>query len=233
MQIEVAQNSHWFEETAISLINIDVMILGTEELFEVVSTLNDEKRVALSNACHRLVEGETNRRVPSLESRRIWSKLIACEYPGSKPLIESALFTYSDKYARELQFTLFCFLDDVAYLPLTKKEDLMSIVELVFRYLMTVNSETAFAAWMAGNMLGDHLDLELSLTFLLDAALNARFVPGRLSAIDGLAHALSRTSAAEAAKIKLLMRRIAQSDRSQQVRETARSVLKGKTYSQL
>ena len=104
------------------------------------------------------------------------------------------------------------------------------IPRLVESYLRDVPRETGFAAWKAGDLLGDHWRLDEAVPVLIRAAQSARFVAGRAGALHGLAHALGRKPdvAPYAKSIRKLLSAVAKSDRSKGIRGSAQWILDGK-----
>jgi hypothetical protein len=125
----------------------------------------------------------------------------------------------------EVHFTCFCFLDDAW--KLAEDDIRASIVNAVRDYLATIDVETARAAWMAGDLLGDHLELGVALPILLDLAGNARYVAGRLAALHGLGHALARCTSKDKSRIVRIAAERRRFDRSAHVRRAAVRVMNG------
>jgi hypothetical protein len=151
-------------------------------------------------------------------------KLVVAAFPDSAPLIRRRVIEASGSYASEICFTIFCFLDRIQDLPVGAEHSEF-VPALVECYLQNVRSNAGHAAWMAGDLLGDHWRLSVSVPILLRLAESARFVAGRDSAIHGLGHAM-RTDGKSATVIESALRRIATSDRSLAVRGSARIALK-------
>ena len=104
-------------------------------------------------------------------------------------------------------------------------EHLDSVLALVEAYLMSTNSAVASAAWMAGDLLGDHWDLRQSLPILTRLATQARYVAGRDAAIHGLSRALARARKASQWAIVQVLKDVSRHDRSRRVRSHARGIV--------
>ncbi len=131
------------------------------------------------------------------QCRAFLAKVIVALIPCSFGLIEAALGSPRGSYCRELQFSLFCFLDEVqgrSALTLYKRR----VLKMIFDYLINVKSNQAMAAWMAGDLLGDHWNLKEATFVLRKATRLARYKAGR----DALAHAASKIGSRIAAEIR-------------------------------
>ena len=171
--------------------------------------------------------GEFMRETRALEderSRALLARLIAASTPESLDAIHIVLAGLpSGDLTSELQFSLFVALADVPQaLP---AEVLSAIVSEVERYLLNTVTDTAEAAWMAGDLLGDHWSLEQSLPVLLRVARNAKHRVGREGAIHGLSHALVRATKRDQWSIMDALRQLATTDGDEAVRQYAESVM--------
>ena len=113
------------------------------------------------------------------------------------------------RYAGEIRFDIFCFLDQVRELA-AAEEHLGFVPHLVENYLSTTRSNAGQAAWMAGDLLGDHWPAREAVPTLLRLAEHARFAAGRKSAIHGLSHAIEASTPKMAADIKATLRSLHQ-----------------------
>jgi len=160
---------------------------------------------------------------PHCETERVrvgTVKTLISLLPDSDPIIRGIVRETRNARLAELQFTVFCFLDrvpDVAgEAPLRK-----DIPELVQKYLMNVRFEAASAAWMAGDLLGDHWNLASSLTRLIRVAREGKYVAGRKGALHGLEMALYRCRRGTADRIRRVLKEVAERDPSASVRAMA------------
>lgn len=107
--------------------------------------------------------------------------------PDSYEIIKSALSSHGRSYCRELQFSLFCYLDEVQnYAPLSVCKQ--KVLKLIFDYVVNVKSNQASAAWMAGDLLGDHWDLNEAIKVVRQASKIARHQAGK----EALVHATAQ-----------------------------------------
>jgi hypothetical protein len=158
------------------------------------------------------------------ESQRIAiAKLLLALLPIT---LETLLNLLRERRPPELLFSLFCTVDQT--LDLQLDDDILNqIAAAVGAYLLEVESETARAPWMAGDLLGDHWPMDVALPILLGAAENARYKAGRAGAVHGLSHALERADKRRQWEIAAMLERVASRDRSQHVRAYAEDVLNG------
>lgn len=130
-----------------------------------------------------------------------------------------------DAFDFEVHFTLFCYLDGCQEMPRaasTRPE----VLRLVHAYLTSVRVGTARAAWMAGDLLGDHWQADDSLPVLLDLLESARYAAGREAALYGLETLLRNgISGDESQQVDRVLRRVAAQDRSPRLRRAAEHLL--------
>jgi hypothetical protein len=162
-------------------------------------------------------------------SRVAAAKIMVALIPDSIDSIRNWINSKSGKSIYEIHFSLFCFLDQVPGLR-NGKEFAREIPPLIQDYLLDVKSKSAFAAFMAGDLLGDHWEVSEALPILIRAAKGARYVAGRKGAIHGLAHILNRLSESDTHRgpIISLLRNIRKRDNSKEVRVSANLVLERK-----
>jgi hypothetical protein len=161
------------------------------------------------------------------ESLRIDSvKLLVACLPDTLAYIKKFLEDESSTVSYERHFTLFCFLD-LEVLPPDRKLQ-SQVLRLVTKYLRKARVNTAMAAWMAGDLLGDHWPSPESIAALCNIARRARHAVARKSAVHGLAHALDRATPEERARIKAILREIVRVDPDRSVRLSCRLTLQGK-----
>jgi hypothetical protein len=163
------------------------------------------------------------RLVTSEESRVKFAKAAVALLPDSVATITRILARSPSSRRGELQFSLFVFLSDAP--ELLNKNEMKPLQQLVGQYLLSVRSKTAQAAWMAGDLLGNHWSLSESLPLLLQTATSAKYAAGREGALHGLAHAIERASKREQREIVKRLRIVADTDRSPAVRSYAEQIL--------
>lgn len=155
--------------------------------------------------------------------RVLLAKTLVALLPNSLDVIRSILREDQAQGLAEAQFSLFCFLDHA--IDGRDSPTRVAVLDLVEGYLLNVRSDEAQAAWMAGDLLGEHWPLNESLRVLNTAALNARFRAGREGALHGLSHALARSSKRDQWSIVDVLKRVSTSDRSLHMRRYAESIL--------
>lgn len=153
-------------------------------------------------------------------------KLVIGLLPDSLALIREIVLDERANYDPEVRFSLFCFLDEVPGLSLGDEIG-RNICQTVTTYLCNVRSDAGMAAWMAGDLLGEHWPAKPGVTALCEVAKGARFVAGRHSAIHGLAHAMGRMPELDGF-IRTTLTEVACNDRSERVRREAQEVLDGR-----
>ena len=159
----------------------------------------------------------------SEESRVAFAKIAIAFLPASAAIIGAVLQRSPTSELGELQFSLFVFLSDAP--GFLSRKEMQTLQQLVEQYLLSVRSRAAQAAWMAGDLLGDHWPLRDSLPILLRTATFAKHAAGREGALHGLAHAIDRASKREQWAIADRLRTMARTDRSPAVRRYAGQVL--------
>ena len=176
------------------------------------------QRRAMADMCVYLIEES---RVTRDEATRVFiAKLLVSLLPYALPQFAQLLQVTPRAPLAEMQFSLLCFLDGGAATRANRH-----VLRLVEHYLMSISRDIAQAAWMAGDLLGDHWDLKESLPVLTAVVFKARHPAGRMAAIHGLSHALDRGTKRDQWLIVDVLRRVASKDRSYKVRSYAESTL--------
>jgi hypothetical protein len=152
-------------------------------------------------------------------------KLLVAALPTSWWTLEGWLRPRQVRHIYEVHFTIFAILDSVYEFP-----DLQRLAPraatLAYKYLMTATTDRGHAAWMAGDLLGDHSPLGLATRFLSAAALTAVHPAGRLGALHGIAHLYSRSGRLRPGLKKVLAD--ASRDSSPRVRARAADIVSGR-----
>jgi hypothetical protein len=201
-------------------LGIDPSAAGVDELALAIRRLpDDECRALLSAAAETL-------RDPRLDeaTRVAVVKVAVALMPDSEALIVRTLDARDRESDYENHFTLFCFLDAIQEDPVLR-QPARRIPRIVGNYLMGVRSDTALAAWMAGDLLGDHWDGPEGVTILQEVLKKAGSPVARRAAVHGLAHRLSVTRGKSRARIASVLRNTSRHDRSEAVRAYARLIL--------
>lgn len=209
-----------------ALLSLDPYWASFENIAARVRQLSEDDRKRLLLLCEDVLNKANLRRVD--HSRISTIKALVALVPDSVSIIRKWLTRNSGAYVYEVHFTLFCFLDNVPTMTNTR-EFAAEIPTLLEEYLLQVKSDSAQAAWMAGDLLGDHWQVTEALPILIRVAKEARFAVGRNAAIHGLGHILTKLKKADKRPIITLLNEIVNYDASHKVRGQAKMVLDGIT----
>ena len=206
-------------------VGADILKADYANVIAAVNQLAAEQKVAILAVCVSALSGP---QPSNNEAVRITAvRGIVALLPTSLAAIADLLSRCQNKHHYEVHFTLFCYLDSAQEMPdassLTK--DVLLLVE---NYLMTVPRKTALAAWMAGDMLGDHWNAQQALPLLMKTAQGAKYSVGRVQSVLGLGRILDRILVENDAHKNILkmLRKISSSDPSKYVRENAKEMLR-------
>lgn len=209
------------------LLSLDPYAVDFNEVADKVLQSNRNERKSLLELCDRSFGNADLRREES--TRVACAKIMIALVPDSAESITRWITTTSGKDIYEVHFSLFCFLDQVPDLP-QGKEFATRVPSLVERYLMEIKSNTAYAAFMAGDLLGDHWDANESLPVLLRLAKEAPYAAARDAALGGLGHVLRKLPKSDRRRDSIisLSRQVVSNDRSASVRLAANWLLEGR-----
>ena len=203
----------------------DILKADYANVIAAVNQLAVEQKVAILAVCVSALSGpqpSNNEAVRIAAVRGIVALL-----PTSLAAIADLLSRCQNKHHYEVHFTLFCYLDWAQEMPdaFSLTEDVLLLVE---NYLMTVPRKTARAAWMAGDMLGEHWNEQEAVPLLMKTAQGAKYSVGRLQSVFGLAHMLDRLPVESDTHKSILkaLRKISSSDPSKDVRKNAKGELR-------
>jgi len=208
-----------------AMLRLDLDRAYFEKIAPEVQRLKHSDRRRLLSLCERAFSELDLRK--DKHTRVAAAKVMIALVPDSADAIRRWINTKTGKDIYEVHFSLFCFLDQVPDLPCAG-EFATEIPSLIEKYLLEAKTESALAAWMAGDLLGDHWNMEEALPILVKAAKEARFVAGRDSAVHGLEHILQNLPKSDPRRKSVisLLREIAESDRSENVKAAAMLVLR-------
>lgn len=155
-----------YEQIEFALYSGNLRDLATEFLHDQVNHLSHNEGDTLILLCEKLLN---DRDYGKVDSNRISViKLLIALLPNSYYPIKRWLMLEGDNYYYEVQFTLFCFLDDVlSFVPILPEisED---IVNEARDYLNRIPSDEAHNAFMAADMLCNHWRGEDGIRSLID-----------------------------------------------------------------
>lgn len=157
--------------------------ISFEHLAHTVVSLNPEARAELVSESESVLRSSPLRKSESV--RVLMTKLVSALLPDSLTVIRELLLQKRNRHDFEVHFSLFCFLDQVLGLGVGEPT-VRAVLRTVEEYLLGVQVETALAAWMAGDLLGDHWRPEEALDSLRKVLSDGRHVAGREAAIHGL-----------------------------------------------
>ncbi|SRR5713226_2973768 len=172
-------------------------------------------RSVLKKCAVRVLADQRLRRDEKLRSGAV--RLIVALLPEVFPILEKLLSDFSMSLWYEVHFTAFSALDrsDLS------KSDQKQVLALVERYLVNAKSEAGFAAWKAGDILGDEWFAPETVEILERLLSSARYVAGRNAALHGIQHAMNGATPSEKKRLRSLVRKVASKDRSSEVRDYA------------
>jgi hypothetical protein len=134
----------------------------------------------IGNEAFELVSKTTN------EKERIsFIKLLVALLPTTKSHVDQLLTNKNSDIDFENHFTLFCFLDQVVFLP-EQTELIDWISNKTEEYLLTTHNDRAFATFMAGDFLGDHWIQFKSFPILKRVLIESENDESKKSAVFGL-----------------------------------------------
>ncbi|MFH1700017.1 MAG: hypothetical protein ABIE07_05460 [Candidatus Zixiibacteriota bacterium] len=173
------------------IIGIDPYNCSFNDLHKIISKLHDGKRAKLFRFCQRcLIESDIG---INEEKHVVMVRFLMALLPESLDEILNLLQSMYDRTTYEIHFTVFCYLDRVLDICKSKRV-LNKILVTISEYFLIIETNTASAAWMAGDLLGDHWLTNETFKILLNSAKRARFVPGRMGALHGLQMRLENSS---------------------------------------
>jgi hypothetical protein len=208
-----------------AILRLDLGRAPFDRIAESVQQLDEGNRLHVLELCEAAL-GDARLRAHE-PTRRAAAAVVVALLPASRETICRWVNDRSGIDVYEVHFSLFCFLDQVPRLA-GGVELASEVLSLVETYLLEVASEAAQAAWMAGDLLGDHWEEKQALPALIRAAREARYVAGRYGALHGLFQVALRTEGESARKLAMsALRHASRNDRSARVRRTAGFYLGG------
>ena len=198
-----------------------------EVIADRLRSLRKSEQASLLEYCSRILSD--TRRSSNETTRVAYVKTLVALLPSSLDLLEKCLKTRRGKQAYEVHFTIFCFLDELNVMRASGKTK-RRILDAVSEYLHSVRSESGNAAWMAGDLLGEHWKTYQTVEILLNTVQEGRYVAGRLGALHGLDERLRQRalSSSLAKSIFDVLEKVSHYDKSLRVRFYASHILRGR-----
>jgi hypothetical protein len=151
------------------------------------------------------------------------ARLVVALLPKTFAALEELLSDQSSPLWYEVHFIIFSALDreDLS------TEDQKRVLGLIRKYLTDVSSKAGYAAWKAGDLLGDEWRDSETVGMLEELLFSAKHVAGRKSALHGIEHAINKATPSEREHLFSLIRKAASTDQSAELRKTASLTLEG------
>jgi hypothetical protein len=203
------------------ILPLNPFLADFNDITKYVDSLDQKNRHKLLLACDGIFSDVNLRK--NEDARVGAAKVMAALVPDSVNTIKRWINTTSGKYIYEVHFSLFCFLDEIPYLN-GGKEFAREIPSLIEKYLYNIKTDTSLAAFMAGDLLGDHWNITSALPVLKRLARRARYVSGRTWALYGLSEMLERLpdSSPNRGIIISLFKEVKNNDRSENIRRSTK-----------
>ncbi|HYX69045.1 MAG TPA: hypothetical protein VE825_07920 [Terriglobales bacterium] len=183
--------------------------------------LRRDERTAMEHHAIRVLRDKGLKSKEALRNGAV--RLIVALLPKTFPALGELLSDSSSPLWYEVQFTAFCALDrdDLSEI------DQRRVLTLIENYLMNVKSGSGYAAWKAGDLLGDEWNTPETVQILEKLLFSARHVAGRKAALHGMEHAIKKGTPSEREGLFSPIRKIASADPSAEVRKDAIMILEG------
>jgi hypothetical protein len=150
------------------------------------------------------------------------ARLVIALLPRTFDLFEEILSDQSSPYWYEIHFAMFSALDRSDLDENSQRR----VISLVRDYILQIPREAGYAAWKAGDLLGDEwLDIE-TRKILMELALAAKYRAGRKAALHGIEEALERDPETYRDELMRVLRQVAKNDPSNMVRGYAQYALR-------
>ncbi len=199
--------------------------LAHEKQASVLALLISEMSTNSRNTLLAAIKYQMNQsQLVAVERTRVaLTRLLVALVPESWSVIRSLIQQRKgNRLSEEVRFSLFCTLDDLPGLA-GGAEYSSDAACLVGDYLRCAKSRVAQAAWMAGDLLGDHWDPHEGVPILIDVLKNGKYAEGRLAALHGLEQAMGHphSQSRNIGDIRQVISFVANDDRSSRVRAVA------------
>ena len=187
----------------------------SSSILELIRDLDSTKRKTLQSCAVAVLADEQLRSNEKLRNGAV--RLIIALLPETFPILQEML---SDNLSPLWYDTHFIAFNSLERSNLSKANQ-QRVLALVERYLVNAKSEAGFAAWKAGDMLGDEWYAPQTVEILERLLSSARYVAGRNAALHGIQHAINEVTPSEKERLLSLVRRVASEDPSAAVRSYA------------
>lgn len=195
--------------------------VGSRWIREAWRQLLEQQRSAVKQAVVKAIHNSDLKKRGEIRNGAV--RIIVALLPDTFSLLGELLRDQSSPLWYEVQFTALCSLDRAEL----SANDQKRTVELIRDYLRNVSSDAGYAAWKAGDLLGDEWRDAETVKVLEDLLSTARYATGRKAALHGIQHALNNVTSSERERLFALIKRSAEHDRSRDVRNSAKQVLRG------
>ena len=201
-------------EWALKFLNENSQYASSSILTE-LKKLGQSQRTMIQQCALRVLADQYLRRDEKLRAGAV--RLIVALLPTTFPVLEKLLSDFSAPLWYEVHFTAFSSLDrgDLG------EADQKRVLTLIEKYLVNAKSEAGFAAWKAGDILGDEWYGPDTVVILERLLSSARYVAGRNAALHGIQHAIKEVPSSERKRLLSLVRKVASEDPSAEVRDYA------------
>ena len=187
----------------------------SSSILELLRELDAKQRETLKSCAVAVLADKRLRRNENLRNGAV--RLIVALLPETFAIFERLLSDSSSPLWYDVHFIAF---NSLVRSSLSET-DQRRVLALVERYLVNAKSEAGFAAWKAGDMLGDEWFAPETVEILERLLSSARYVAGRNGALHGIQHAMNEATPSEKPRLLSLVRKVAAEDRSSEVRDYA------------
>jgi hypothetical protein len=208
------KKNHSLPEWAIGFLNENSQY-ASSSILDDFRKLDHGQQTVLEKCAGHVLADPRLRRDEKLRSGAI--RLIVALLPKTFPVLEKLLSDFSMALWYEVHFTAFAALDRSDLSEANQRQ----VLALVERYLLNAKSEAGFAAWKAGDILGDEWYAPETVEILERLLSSARYVAGRNAALHGIQHAMNEAAPSEKERLQSLVRKVASEDPSAAVRDYA------------
>jgi hypothetical protein len=187
----------------------------SSSILDELRKLDRGHQVVLTKYATRVLADDRLRRNEKVRSGAV--RLIVALLPRTFTIFKQLLSNCSVSFWYEVHFTAFSALDR-GDLSKSAQQQVLALVE---QYLVNAKSDAGFAAWKAGDILGDEWYALDTLEILTRVVRSARYVAGRNVALHGIQHAMTEVPPSEKERLLSLVRKVASEDPSAEVRDYA------------